>query len=205
MTTKIPRKDLLLLFRGDCLFDELLENLGIDDYVFVINKNRLICYPINYKFPKLIRQVMKSALEFRSKYLRQLYGQAVYFISVERLKSSLLRCGLQYYVNYLKEISENLRSKSVSASKKIDTLLVRIDCYCFIHKHCTSDKWLCKSNMHQQCLNLSGKLLTYLQMLLKVYTQFKRKLNETFKKLRILTTVYPKIVALVEKFNINNQ
>lgn len=207
-TMKIPKIDLILLFRGNLLADDVLpdELFSTDDYLFAINKNNLISFPITYTFPILIKQVMKSALDFRFKYLWQLYGQAVYFISTERSKSCLLRCGLQYYVNYLKEITEKLRRKYISASKKIGNLLVRIDCCSFIHKYSISDFISSYRNiMNQQCLIYSGKLLGYLQEHLKCYRKFKVNLNKTFQKLSILMKVWPNIVELVNNFNLNNQ
>lgn len=207
--TGIDENDLILLFKNDVLVlskDQLPDEvLNLDDYLFVLNKNGIIQFPISYTFPKLIKEVMKSALEFKPGYLWQLYGQAVYYISTERLRSCLLRMGLQYYVNYIKKITEKLRCKYISVSKKVGNLLVRIDCCTFIHKHGISGKRLCNNIMYQQCLIFSGKLLSYLQEHLNYYREFKARLNNTFKRLRILINVWPKIVELVNNLNLKNQ
>lgn len=202
---KIPKTELIVLFRTGFVLpdDELLASVvNSDDYVFVIHRDGLIDYPVTYKFPKLIREVMKSALKFHHSYLWQLYSQTVYYITMERIRANLFKCGLQYYVSYLKQISEKLRKKYISVSKKLGNLLVRVDCCTFIRKSNVTDSNLYENKNYEDCLINSGQLLGTLQENLNYYRDFKTKIDKTFKRLSILISVWPVIVELVNEYNL---
>lgn len=205
---KVTNTDMIVLFRSGLVLpdDQLLASVvHNDDYFFVICRNGLMDYPVPYKFPKLIREVMKSALNFHPSYLWQLYSQTVYYITMERIRANLFRCGLQYYVGYLKQICEKLRKKYISASKKLGNLLVRLDCCTFIRKSITVESNLSEDRNYANCLRKSGQILENLQENLNYYRDFKIKIDKTFKRLSILISVWPKIVELVNAYNLVEQ
>lgn len=202
---EISKGDIILLFTNEFLppDNDLVEKaFGNLDYIFVINRNNLIDYPTNYNFPKLIREVMRSALEFNHSYLWQLYSQTVNYITKERLTANLFRCGLQLYVGFLKRLAEKLRKKYISVSKKLGNLLVRIDCCTFIRKYNVCDTNLCENEKYKNCLINIGRLLDSLQENLDYYRDFKTKIDETFRRLGLLIGIWPKIVELVNSYNL---
>lgn len=201
----VPKTDLIVLFRSglvlpdDGLLSSIVDN---DDYFFVTSRNGLMDYPVPYRFPKLIREVMKSALNFHFSYLWQLYSQTVYYITMERIRANLFRCGLQYYVGYLKQLCEKLRKKYISVSKKLGNLLVRVDCCTFIRKNNITDSNLSENSSYKDCLTKSGQILEDLQENLNYYRDFKTKIDKTFKRLSILISVWPEIVGMVNDYNL---
>lgn len=202
---EISKSDIILLFNNEFsppdndLVERVVENV---DYIFIINRNKLLDYPTTYNFPKLIREVMRSALEFNRSYLWQLYAQTVNYITKERLTANLFRCGLQLYVGYLKRLAEQVRKKYISVSKKLGNLLVRVDCCTFIRKHNICYKNLCENEKYMNCLIYIGRLLDSFQKNLDYYRDFKTKIDKTFKRLSMLIGIWPKIVELVNNYNL---
>lgn len=202
---EISKDDIIFLFTNELSppdSDLVAKTFGNLDYIFVINRNNVIDYPTTYNFPKLIREVMRSALEFNHSYLWQLYSQTVNYITKERLTANLFRCGLQLYVGFLKRLAEKLRKKYISVSKKLGNLLVRVDCCTFIRKYNVCDTSLCENEKYKNSLINIGRLLDSLQENLDYYRDFKTKIDETFRRLGMLIGIWPKIVELVNNYNL---
>lgn len=205
---KISKQAMIVLFRKDFFPPDnqfVLNIMDSEDYVFVINADCLVSYPITYHFPKLVKEVMQSALNFKKNYVLQLFSQSVYYITVERITANLFKCGLQYYVGYLKQTAEKLKERYIFTSRKLGNLLVRIDCCMGIRKNNPAETVLLQNEEFKKCVVCIQNLLENLQENRNHFRGFKTKLDKTFNRMRILITIWPEIVKLVNDYNFAQQ
>ncbi|XP_060527597.1 inhibitor of nuclear factor kappa-B kinase subunit beta-like isoform X2 [Cylas formicarius] len=189
---KIPKKDLLVLFKNEPMFchddDAILHELVTEDTVFVFKKGALISDSISFTVPKLVQQVLQISVSFQLRHVRNLFRQALFFIYSEKLAVEMLHTGFELYVKYLGVIVERVGQEQKIAHLKLAALLRHIESI-------TNNK-ICDVELNDN--KEAIECLVHLKRVLSSLERSKNKYIEFLKESSILTRLWAEVLDLQE-------
>ncbi|XP_050514664.1 uncharacterized protein LOC126889951 [Diabrotica virgifera virgifera] len=203
---KVPKDELLLFISKDNFNiqdnDELLNIIG-NEYVYVTRKH-FLPESLNYKFPKLIREVMGSPQKFNKNFLRGLISQFVFFVTQEKQIAFHFRTCFHVYLNFLNHILNTIKSSKSSASETVKQLVTRIDCYNKM-KADVGNIDLKNNSVYEECLNHAQRLVAGSERSITNFSELERKIHCVSRRLKVLSTLTSNIIDIVSKYNLDEQ
>ncbi|XP_023019651.2 serine/threonine-protein kinase TBK1 isoform X1 [Leptinotarsa decemlineata] len=205
---KIPKDELILLTERNVLGldDMLMKDIMKDETnVYVTCKNLLMADTITYNFPKLIKEVMKSALKFNMGYIKQLKSQMVYYISMENKTAHFFRTGFYLYVNYITHLVEVVKKKGELTSKEFSKLVTRVECYNSIRKNNICDIDLRNNMEYKDCLGYSRRLVASLERTFSNFEGLEKKVRVMMKRQKVLEEFFPEVSKIINLYDLKDQ
>ncbi|KAJ8951033.1 hypothetical protein NQ314_007733 [Rhamnusium bicolor] len=203
------KNDLILLFNKNTshvndssLVVEILKN---ENNIFVFKKDALVNDSITYNFPKLIKELFKSVIKFDMKYIKQLYAQTIYYVTIEKYVLETFRESFHLFVLYLQNLTENLKKSHTETMQHLSKLITEIECYNSVRKNNVCDIDLSENQEYKNCLTYRQRLLTSLERSIIHGTDLKRKVGIITKRQQILNKFLPEIKKLVQDWTIDQQ
>lgn len=205
---KVPKTDLLLLISNEAFNvqdnDLLLNVLKDTTYIYVTAKH-FLPEKITYNNPKLIREVMKSALKFNLEFLKPLKSQLIYFITIEKTTAYHFKTSFHLYLNFLYHIINKIKNLKTITISKVNQLVNKIDCYNKIKVQNIGDIDLRYNNEYRACLNHAQRLIASFERSVSNFAQFDKKIKCVSNRIKVLYSVTEKIKIIVESYNMEEE
>ncbi|CAG9855782.1 unnamed protein product [Phyllotreta striolata] len=202
---KVNKTDLILLMTKDSFGasdnDLLLDVLKGTD-VFVTGKY-FLPDKLTYNYPKLIKEVMKSAVNFNTNFAKPLKSQLIYFITVEKTAALHFQTSFNLYLNYLNHVLGTIKHHKTSTTTQINQLVTKISCYNNIKINAEIDL---KSDIeYKNCLKNTQRLLSSFERSFSDFSAFEKQIKQVSNRLKVLSKVTEKIQKIIESYNLEDE
>lgn len=206
---KVPKNDMIVLFNKyltsidpACLVVDILKS---SNNVFVFKKGMLLNDSVTFNFPKLIKELMKSALKFDTKFIKPLYAQTIYYTTMEKAVMEAFKESFYLLVAYLKNLVEYLKHNGTSCTKNIKKITTQIECYNNMRKNNVSVIDLSTNKEYKDYLINCQGLLASFDRSIANFGELKKKITVIIKRQQVLNGLLPEIEQIINNCDIEKQ
>lgn len=207
--TKVPKNEMIVLFNKyltsidpACLVVDILKS---SNNIYVFKQGILTNDSLTFNFPKLIRELMKSVLKFDIKFVKPLYAQTIYYVTMEKATVEAFKESFNLFVAYLKNLVEYLKHNATSCKKNLSKIITQIECYNNVRKNNLSVVDLSTNKQYKNCLIYCQKLLASLDRSVANVARLEKKINVIIKRHQVLSGLLPEIEEIINNCRVEEE
>ncbi|XP_057651446.1 inhibitor of nuclear factor kappa-B kinase subunit alpha-like isoform X1 [Diorhabda carinulata] len=200
---KIPTTEFLLIIseNSNTKDSDQLFNFVNNNFIYVTRKY-FLPEKVIYNYPKLIKEVMKSAAQFNKIHLKALRVQFIFFVTQEKQIASHFNASFPLYLNFLNQTLTKVKNLKNGALSNIKHLVTKIDCYNKIKTNIDNIN-LRNNEEYKNSINCALRLISAIERSINKYIELNKKIKFVCKKLEILSKITPEIIEIVRSYDLD--